>query len=410
MTQQDTTTDRTHGDHTSSSDSQPTSTTLHAIETAATAAGFALDPAQRVVAERLAALGDAVIDSTPDRPLPRSLYLWGPAGRGKTWLLDACFDALPTTAKKRVHFHSFFRALHLAIHTHRTAAAEAARAAAPAAATAASSTPPAPTAPSATTTTAFVSARAAATAVTNAVDAAVDELLDGASVVYFDELHVHDPGDATLITKLLLALFDRDVTLIASSNYAPGDLLPDPVYHHIFEPGIALIEANMDIVRLDGDVDHRHAEPSVAREGFARGSWISPGSGAQLASLGLDRPTEDERTDLPISGHVFTALAVRGDTVWFACADLLEAKTSVGDYLAWAASFDRWILDDVPSPTELTREARMRFVHLVDALCDLGKELHVIAAGPRDEFVNAPVFARDFFRTASRLAMLRTDV
>lgn len=391
-----------------------------AIDAAASAAGFALDPAQRIVAERLAELGDAIVDAGRGGPLPRSLYLWGPAGRGKTWLLDACFDALPTTAKKRVHFHSFFRALHLAIHTHRTAAAEAARAAnrdrsfAPAAtgtpgdagtamgATALSS--------SAGAASAAVSARAAAAAVTNAVDAAVDELLDGASVIYFDELHVHDPGDATLITRLLRSLFDRDVTLIASSNYAPTDLLPDPVYHHIFEPGIALVEANMDIVRLDGDVDHREAEPAGAREGFARGSWISPGSAEQLMMAGLVRPGPEEVHELHISGHVFRAAAVRDRTVWFTAADLLETRTSVGDYLAWAQDFDRWILDALPSPAELTREARMRFVHLVDALCDLGKELHVIAAVPRDEFVAAPAFARDFFRTASRLAMLRADV
>ena len=35
----------------------------------------------------------------------RSLYLHGPVGRGKSWLLDGFFQALPMAEKQRVHFH-----------------------------------------------------------------------------------------------------------------------------------------------------------------------------------------------------------------------------------------------------------------------------------------------------------------
>jgi cell division protein ZapE len=358
---------------------------LAAVDAAARDAGFTLEPEQLEVVRRLAALpigGDE----------PAHLYLWGAAGRGKTWLLDAFFAALPTPRRRRVHFHSFFRGLHASIHRLRTEAADAARA----------------------TGEPGAGSRAAAGAVVNAVEQAVDELLDDVEVVLFDEFHVHDPGDGMLMIRLLEALFARQVTLLTSSNFRPQDLLPDPVYHHLFEPGIAMIEANMTVVELAGSTDHRRSSPIRRRDGFARGSWSVAGEAADahLAALGLNRPGPDEATTLAISGHTFHAAAAGDGTVWFTGAELLERPTSVGDYLAWAADYDRWVLDALPASHELTREARARFVHLVDALCDLGVELHVVAATDRETFITAPGlgrggFAHDAVRTRSRLALLR---
>ncbi|MEM7469645.1 MAG: AFG1/ZapE family ATPase, partial [Pseudomonadota bacterium] len=40
------------------------------------------------------------------------LYIWGPVGRGKSYLVDTFFDCLPFDNKRRIHFHSFMRAVH----------------------------------------------------------------------------------------------------------------------------------------------------------------------------------------------------------------------------------------------------------------------------------------------------------
>ena len=42
----------------------------------------------------------------------RGVYLWGPVGRGKTWLMDLFYDSLPLRAKRRRHFHHLMRDVH----------------------------------------------------------------------------------------------------------------------------------------------------------------------------------------------------------------------------------------------------------------------------------------------------------
>ena len=62
---------------------------LKRIETRATDTGFSLDERQ---IELVRALAHAVRTDT-------SLFVHGPAGRGKSWVTNAFFDAVPTSLK-----------------------------------------------------------------------------------------------------------------------------------------------------------------------------------------------------------------------------------------------------------------------------------------------------------------------
>ena len=81
--------------------------------------GHVEDPAQLEIVARFEDLQDrllarparkrglrALLRGTSDNwPAVKGLYIWGGVGRGKTFLMDLFFDALPIDASKRIHFH-----------------------------------------------------------------------------------------------------------------------------------------------------------------------------------------------------------------------------------------------------------------------------------------------------------------
>lgn len=55
--------------------------------------------------------------------VPRSLYLYGDVGTGKTMLMDLFFHTLPPSIKRkrRVHFHAFMIDVHKRVHAAKAA-------------------------------------------------------------------------------------------------------------------------------------------------------------------------------------------------------------------------------------------------------------------------------------------------
>lgn len=323
--------------------------------------GYTLDEAQQAAIARLAELAnDLLRPRLLRRHSARSLYLWGPVGRGKSFLLDGFFAALPFAEKRRVHFHAFFRELHERMFRQPPGA--------------------------------------------DALAASLDDLLAGCRLLCFDEFHVHDIGDAMLITRLFKALFSRGVVLITTSNYPPEGLLPNPLYHERFLPAIRLIETRMDVLSVAGPQDYRGASPAEP-DPFGIGAYLWPGSAAQRARLGLP-PVGEGRVQVAVGHRHLPALSAAEGLLQFSFADLCEGPTAVLDYLTLSETWPRWLLDEVPPLREASPAARQRFINLVDVLYDRRLALFLVSAAPLDETLADSDIA-DMSRTRSRLSQLR---
>lgn len=285
--------------------------------------GYELDEAQLRAIGELERLGER----------RRGVYLHGPVGRGKTFLADAFFDVLPVKRKRRVHFHAFFQELHARISERLYERGAVAR--------------------------------------------AVKELIGRAEVLAFDEFHLHDIGDAMLMTRLLEALRTSRTMVIATSNYPPDGLLPNPLYHDHFLPGIALVKELMSVVELTGGPDYRY------RHGHPRSRFETGGI----------------RTEAPVP-------ATTGNQVWFDFGDLCEKPTSTRDYLVLADRYDDWVITAVPRLETCDREAQQRFANVVDVLVDRDVRLTLVSDHPLAEIVGGR--ALDLARTASRLELINT--
>lgn len=337
------------------------------VHTAADEAGFELDADQhRLVTELSTAAARALSPRNRTRSV-ENFYIYGPPGRGKSWLMGLVHGSLQTEATRRVHFHDFFRDLHASAH----------------------------------------SAELAETAGDSAVDVALDELLGDVRVLCFDELHVHDPGDAMFFARTLKAVFARGIMLIATSNYAPDELLPNDYFHHLFQPTIELINSRMTVELLDAGTDYRTQVSEAQRaSGYAAGHVIVPGAAHQLAQAGLAVPHHQEITDIQPTTQTFTAQRAAHGQVWFDFRDLCDHPSAASDYLHLARHFDHVVIDGIPAPDRATTSAWKRLANLIDVLYDrdIRTDLICMNAPDPDAVEGHPV---DAARLASRLTALR---
>ncbi|GHD05064.1 cell division protein ZapE [Zhihengliuella salsuginis] len=311
------------------------------------AGGRTLDPGQRSAVEQLTA------------PHARGVYLFGGVGRGKTWMADACFAAAPGP-KRRVHMHSFLAEINAAVAARADPAAE-----------------------------------------------AIAGLVGEARFLFIDEFHVHDVGDAMLIRRLLDVLLRARIGLVATSNYAPEDLLPNPLFHHHMLPAIEQIRAHLAVVEVVPGTDYRVA--GSAEGGFAAGAWTAaPGDGARPAGR---RDDGGRGGDVVVLGSrtvpVRAADAGRG-VLSGTFAQLCEAPLSAADYVTLASRYSRWELTDVPGPGEIDEQGFQRFAHLVDVLVDAQHRLDVTAGLPLEQWAEPGGMPRDAARFLSRLSLLRS--
>ncbi len=264
-------------------------------------------------------------------------------GRGKSWLLDGFFQAVPIAENSACTSIEFFAQLHQGMFSHRDQP--------------------------------------------DALAITLDELLRDCRVLCFDEFHVHDIGDAMLITRLFKALFRRGILLLVTSNYPPEGLLPNPLYHARFKPVIDLINARMQVMEVGGPHDYRSQVRTHAQQLFTQGQYVWPATLAQRQSLNL--PDRDAPPIVAARRHPasFKPVFAKERTIGFTFGDLCDQPTAVMDYLELCRRFDHWIIDELPNLADCSIAAQQRFINLVDVLYDQDKHLtllgqHALARKP----------------------------
>lgn len=289
----------------------------------------------------------AAIDAL-SAPPRHGFYIWGDVGRGKSLISEAYFAAIPTDRKRRFHFHDFFRALQEQIIRQR-----------------------------------------------EPLDRSLRGLIGNARAVFFDEFHVHDVADGVYLTATLKSLLDDGILLLATSNYEPSALMPNPLFHDRFLPAIDLIRAEFDVVHLGDGEDYRQARAHTSH-GFGAGAW----------RLRPDAQTRAAPTLLNAAGHSIRAQRIDGNRAEFTFDDLCAQPLGVAQYLWLAERFRSIALTSVPDLASITRDPLARFANLIDVLYDRNIPLHVHAAGEPQRLLLAAEPPRDAHRTVSRLSTL----
>jgi cell division protein ZapE len=352
------------------------------------------DADQRRAAEQLDGLAVALAMTRPKPgllgrlmgqkppPVPKGIYLWGKVGRGKSMLMDLFYSLAVVSPKRRVHFHEFMLEVHGLIHDFRTLP-EAAREAAFPGHDGDDPIPP-------------VAARIARSA----------------RLLCFDEMQVNNVADAMILGRLFTALIAADVVVVTTSNRPPDDLYKDGLQRETFLPFIALLNARLDVVGLNGPVDYRLERlAGVQVYHVPNGPEASAKLSAAFFQL-TDYPVED-RAKVPsdtieVQGRVTVVpKALKGVAV-FSFKRLCEAPLWTADYLAIARRYHTVFLVGIPQMGPEKRNAAARFVALIDALYENNVKLICAADVPPDQLYPAGDGTFEFERTVSRLMEMQS--
>lgn len=337
-----------------------------ALERAATD-GLVLDAHQQVTLKLLSANATSHLKSLRRSPSGKHVYLWGPPGRGKTWLLGAFFNGLPTEKKRRFHFHEFFRELHRTAHQATAQALLQVQE------------------PGTKGASRGRSDRAEARS--SAIERAIESMLGDVEILCFDEFHCNDPGDAMLLSRMFKFIMNRKILLITTSNYPPEELLADEYYHHLILPTIESIRQHMNVHELDAQQDYRSAQiPDEQRDGYNTGNILIQPTRKELLDAGLELPADHEMVELKPTSHLITANRATPDQLWFSFKNLCESLTSTLDYLELSKAQRHWVISDVPGNETMTPFGLRRLANAIDVLYDQDIRLDLIL---KDDFSDA---------------------
>jgi cell division protein ZapE len=341
------------------------------------------DPAQAQVAERLDALHIKLGGYQPNtqppswRSLlkrdrrhepPRGLYIHGSVGRGKSMLMDLFFAGAPVARKRRVHFHAFMAEVHQRLHAQRQA-------------TKGQQADP----------LAHVAA----------------EIGDQAWLLCFDEFVVNNIADAMILGRLFQTLIELGVVIVATSNFAPDELYKNGLQRDRFEPFIALIKREVDVISLDGTVDYRMARLAGRPVYHAP---LGPATDAAVAQAWADLTDDAEcaAEALAVLGRMVQVPCAAKGVARFSFDELCARPLGASDYLALAARYHTLIIEQVPElGTALHNEAR-RFITLIDTLYESKTKLILGAAAAPERLYPDGTGAFEFRRTVSRLMEMQS--
>ncbi len=306
------------------------------------------------------------------KPAPLGVYMYGGVGRGKSMLMDLFYDSLPAEIKKRrVHFHEFMIEVHNYINT-----------------------------------------RSDDGSVVGSVDQALPSLAEiiarKSHVLCFDEFHVVDITDAMILGRLFKILFEHDVVIVTTGNWAVDDLYKDGLQRERFLPFIELLKAKVALVHLDSPHDYRMQTTKI------EGTYFTP----------LGRKTKNIMNDIfekLIEGAVPKSdiLQVKGRNIEvkesangvarFSFAQLCERPHGAEDYIEIARKYHTVFLEDIPRLSYDMRNEAKRLMNLIDALYEARTRVIISAQTSIDKLYRVGDHAYEFERTASRLMEMQSD-
>lgn len=296
--------------------------------------------------------------------VPKGLYMWGGVGRGKTWMMDMFYDALTNDRKMRQHFHHFMQRVHRELNKLQGKS--------------------------------------------DPLEKVADIIHEEAVIICFDEFFVSNVSDAMILGDLFTMLFNRGVTLVATSNIEPAGLYKDGLHRDRFLPAIAEVENHTTVMNIDSGIDYRlrvlqQAELYESPLTKANHHWLAN----RFASLSNNQKISSDPID--INGRKIKINARTEDILFCDFRHLCMEPRSAADFIEIAKQFNTVLVNAVPALDDDFRDPTRRFIYLVDEFYDRRVKLLVRAEQSILDLYQGEKLAFEIERTRSRLLEMQSE-
>jgi protein AFG1 len=304
-------------------------------------------------------------------PPPRGMYIHGPVGVGKSFLMDLFYASVTgpdddcccnngshshkhaKITKRRVHFHEFMLDVHHRIFVYKQKHPRG-----------------------------------------DAIPFIAQQLAQEAQLLCLDEFQVTDIADAMILKRLFsLLLLDWNVVMVATSNRPPDGLYEGGINRSLFLPFIDMLKHTSDIISIeDSRKDYRLENRADGQSYF----WsnkdvhgdnnINNNMQAQLEEIFGGTASGTEAEIIPVLfGRTVQVARLNDRCAWFDFSELCYQPLGAADYISLCCRFPVIIMERVPQlDANYLNEAR-RFVTFIDACYESRTRLVLAAQVPRDE-------------------------
>ena len=295
---------------------------------------------------------------------PKGVYMWGGVGRGKTWLMDQFYESIPFRRKTRLHFHHFMQQVHKELNK--------------------------------------------LSGQRNPLELVADQIYKNAVVICFDEFFVSNVTDAMILSDLFQKLFERGVTLVATSNIAPEGLYKNGIHRDRFLPTIALVQQHCAVLNVDAGVDYRLR---VLKQAQLFKYPLTDDAHAWMNERfqALTHTQMPCNTSIIINSRVVETLGHTEDVLWCEFSELCFKPRSPADFIEIANIYNTVLVSNVPHLTDFLSEGTRRFIYLVDEFYDRGVKLLLTSEDSIVELYQGERLAFEIERTRSRLLEMQSD-
>lgn len=326
------------------------------------------DPLQRELLGHMQRLADELKKPEPSwfhwgkKNSIKGLYVYGPVGVGKTYLVDLFYECVEEKKKARFHFHHFMQQIDAQLRRLQGQK--------------------------------------------DPLRQIAKDIAKSTRLLCFDEFLVLDVAYAMILAELLQALHAQGVILVISSNTKPDDLYLNGPHRVRFLPAIALIKKNCDVFFLNEDRDYRMGrKPLLEAYLYPLNESTSKAMEQQFILLAKDI---EKKGIINIQNRDIPYFQCDHKSIWFSFDVLCNLPRSQLDYLEIADLFDNLFVSGIPCLTENHTAQTIMFIHLIDVMYDRGINVIISAAVPLEDLYVEGEMKETFKRTLSRLTEMQS--